>query len=168
MEKHVDSVAQSHKPSAMSNASARLATSPWYFIRPNGTDKYASWARIHHSTVFRNGRLMRHSGAEVPADPEGRFASRELVSISRSHDGPARRAFVRLAPISEAETLSDTRFNQMSRRQCKGSTGCHGLRVLRNDMLDVMGELYVILMDKAVFTTTLGACPDQRPCSRVH
>src|SRR5262245_34565868 len=46
----------------MSNTSARLATSPWYFIRPNGTEKDASWARIHHSTVFRNGRRERHAG----------------------------------------------------------------------------------------------------------
>src|SRR4051812_20029050 len=53
--KHVDSVAQSHKPSAMSNASARLAASPRYNIRPNGTEKDASWARIHHSTVSRTG-----------------------------------------------------------------------------------------------------------------
>jgi hypothetical protein len=47
VEKHVDSVAQSHKPGMISDVSARLATSPWYFSRPDGTEKGDSWARIH-------------------------------------------------------------------------------------------------------------------------
>ena len=44
----------------------------------------------------------------MPAAPAGRFASRKLVSISRSHDWPARRGFVRLAPAASGEPLYTT------------------------------------------------------------
>jgi len=47
-------------------------------------------------------------GADGPAAPAGRFASRELVSILRSHDWPARRGFVRLAPAASGEPLNTT------------------------------------------------------------
>ena len=79
MEKHVDSVARSHKPSAIRDVSGRLVTNPWYSSRLNWTEKGTSWARLHHTTVSRNGRLMRHPGrrgARRPGRP---------IRVSQTH-----------------------------------------------------------------------------------
>ena len=131
MEKHVDSVAQSHKPSAMSNASARLATSPWYFIRPNGTDKDASWARIHHSTVFRNGRLMRH--------PRRRGASR-----------PGR-------PIRVSQTRLDFKVSRLACTPGIRETGSGGERGAAYTTMSATGRACALRSDDSDARNSLGA-----------